>query len=61
VGRVRIQHVVQSVLSTVGVVLLIVREATDKNYQIAEFTYGCSDGAKEVYLPQLPQRSVRSW
>jgi hypothetical protein len=44
-----------------GVVLLIVCEATDKDYQIDEFTYRCSDDGKEVYLPQLPQRNEKSW
>jgi nicotinamidase-related amidase len=51
---VRIQHVVQSGFSTGGFVLSIVREASDKDYQIAELTDGCTKDDREVQLQQLP-------
>ena len=47
----RIQHVVQSGFSTRGFVLSIVREAEDKDYQIAGLSDGCADDDSEVHLP----------
>ena len=44
-----IQHIVLTGISTSGVVLSTIREATDKDYRITVLSDGCADADKEVH------------
>jgi nicotinamidase-related amidase len=44
-----IQHLVLTGVSTSGVVLSTVREATDKDYRLTVLSDGCTDGDQEVH------------